>query len=92
MMLHGYGGGEQFKLLKRQLDAVGDGGVIIIIAPPLPYRCPPATFERASMMAYALKSRGAKNARIVILDAKDHFAMQTLFIDGWERHHGGMIE
>ena len=33
-----------------------------------------------------------KDARIVILDAKDHFAMQTLFIDGWERHYGGMIE
>jgi NADPH-dependent 2,4-dienoyl-CoA reductase/sulfur reductase-like enzyme len=92
MMPHGYGGGEQFRLLKRQLDAVGDGGVIVIIAPPLPYRCPPAPYERASMMAHALKSRGVKNARIVILDAKDHFAMQTLFIDGWERHYGGMIE
>jgi sulfide dehydrogenase [flavocytochrome c] flavoprotein subunit len=91
-MPHGYRGAEQFKLLKRQLDAVGDNGVIVIIAPPLPYRCPPAPYERASMMAHALKSRGVKNARIVILDAKDHFAMQTLFIDGWERHYGGMIE
>lgn len=44
------------------------------------------------MMAYALKVRGVKNARIVILDTKDHFAMQTLFIDGWERHYAGMIE
>ncbi|NVN85235.1 MAG: FAD-dependent oxidoreductase [Rhodopseudomonas sp.] len=92
LMPHGYRGGEQFKLLKRQLDAVGDGGLIVIIAPPLPYRCPPAPYERASMMAYALKTRGVKNARIVILDAKDHFAMQTLFIDAWERHYGGMIE
>jgi NADPH-dependent 2,4-dienoyl-CoA reductase/sulfur reductase-like enzyme len=91
-MPHAYRGGEQFKLLKRQLDAVGDGGLIVIIAPPLPYRCPPAPYERASMMAYALKARGVKNARIVILDAKDHFAMQTLFIDGWERHYTGMIE
>lgn len=91
-MPHGYRGAEQFKLLKRQLDAVADNGVIVIIAPPLPYRCPPAPYERASMMAYALKARGVKNARIVILDAKDHFAMQTLFIDGWERHYSGMIE
>ena len=91
-MPHGYRGAEQFKLLKRQLDAVGDNGVIVIIAPPLPYRCPPAPYERASMMAHALKARGVKNARIVILDAKGHFAMQTLFIDGWERHYGGMIE
>ncbi|MDF3814385.1 MULTISPECIES: NAD(P)/FAD-dependent oxidoreductase [Rhodopseudomonas] len=91
-MPHGYRGGAQFKLLKQQLDAVGDGGLIVIIAPPNPYRCPPAPYERASMMAYALKTRGVKNARIVILDAKDHFAMQTLFIDGWQRHYNGMIE
>ncbi|UYO46893.1 NAD(P)/FAD-dependent oxidoreductase [Rhodopseudomonas palustris] len=91
-MPHGYRGGAQFQLLKSQLDALGDGALIVIIAPPNPYRCPPAPYERASMMAHALKSRGVKNARIVILDAKDHFAMQTLFIDGWERHYSGMIE
>ncbi|MGP9812532.1 FCSD flavin-binding domain-containing protein [Rhodopseudomonas sp. NSM] len=91
-MPHGYRGGAQFKLLKSKLDALADGALIVIIAPPNPYRCPPAPYERASMMAYALKSRGVKNARIVILDAKDHFAMQTLFIDGWERHYPGMIE
>jgi sulfide dehydrogenase [flavocytochrome c] flavoprotein chain len=91
-MPHAYRGGDQFKLLKRQLDALSDRALIVIIAPPTPYRCPPAPYERASMMAYALKSRGVKDARIVILDAKDHFAMQTLFIDGWERHYPGMIE
>ncbi|WP_322515600.1 FAD/NAD(P)-binding oxidoreductase [Rhodopseudomonas palustris] len=91
-MPHGYRGGAQFKLLKSKLDALGDGALIVIIAPPNPYRCPPAPYERASMMAYALKTRGVKDARIVILDAKDHFAMQTLFIDGWERHYPGMIE
>jgi len=91
-MPHAYRGGAQFELLKRQLDALTDGALIVIIAPPNPYRCPPAPYERASMMAHALKSRGVKNARIVILDAKDHFAMQTLFIDGWERHYPGMIE
>jgi len=92
LMPHAYRGGAQFKLLKSRLDALSDGALIVIIAPPNPYRCPPAPYERASMMAYALKSRGVKNARIVILDAKDHFAMQTLFIDGWERHYTGMIE
>jgi NADPH-dependent 2,4-dienoyl-CoA reductase/sulfur reductase-like enzyme len=79
-------------LLKRMLDAVPDNGVVVIIAPPNPYRCPPAPYERASMMAYALKKRGVSGARIVILDAKDHFAMQPLFADGWDRHYTGMIE
>lgn len=92
VMPHAYRGGAQFQLLKRMLDAVPDNGVIVILAPPNPYRCPPAPYERASMMAYALKKRGVSGARIVILDAKDHFAMQPLFADGWDRHYTGMIE
>lgn len=91
-MPHAYRGGEQFQLLKRMLDAVPDDGVIVIIAPPNPYRCPPAPYERASMMAYALKTRGVRGARIVILDAKDHFPMQPLFADSWDRHYPGVIE
>jgi sulfide dehydrogenase [flavocytochrome c] flavoprotein chain len=92
VMPHGYSGGNQFRLLKRRLDAVPDRGLVIITAPPSPYRCPTAPYERASLMAYALNKRGVKDPRIVILDAKDHFSLQTLFIDGWERHYPGMIE
>ncbi len=91
-MPHAYRGGEQFVLLKRMLDAVPENGLVVIIAPPNPYRCPPAPYERASMMAHALKSRAVGGARIVILDAKDHFAMQPLFGDAWERHYPGMLE
>lgn len=91
-MPHGWRGGDQIQLVKKQLDAVPDGGLIVIVAPPNPFRCPPAPYERASMMAHALKTRGVRNARIVILDHKDHFAMQLLFEDGWERHYTGMIE
>ena len=76
-MLHG----SELAGLKQRL-ADFKGGNLLMTIPPLPYRCPPAPYERASMMAHSLKSRGVKNARIVILDAKDHFAMQTLFIDG----------
>jgi NADPH-dependent 2,4-dienoyl-CoA reductase/sulfur reductase-like enzyme len=43
-------------------------------------------------MAHALKTRGVAGARIVILDAKDHFTMQPLFADAWERHYSSMIE
>ena len=88
---HAWHGGAQFQLLKRQLDALEDGATIVVVAPPNPYRCPPAPYERVSMMAHALKARGVK-ARIVILDAKDHFAMQPLFEDGWERYATGMVE
>jgi len=63
-----------------------------MIAPPNPYRCPPAPYERASMMAHVLKSKGHKNSLIVILDAKDSFADQALFQEGWEKHYPGMLE
>ncbi|MDC7785860.1 NAD(P)/FAD-dependent oxidoreductase [Rhodoplanes tepidamans] len=91
-MPHAWRGGDQLLLLKRQLDALEDGALIVVVAPPNPYRCPPAPYERASMMAHGLKARGVKDARIVILDAKDHFAMQPLFEDGWARHYPGTIE
>ncbi|EJW10464.1 Sulfide dehydrogenase flavoprotein chain precursor [Rhodovulum sp. PH10] len=91
-MPHAWRGGAQVALLKRRLDAVPDGGTIVMLAPPNPYRCPPAPYERVCMMALSLQRRGVKNARIVILDAKDHFAMQPLFSDGWDRHYTGMVE
>ena len=41
IMPHAWKPGPQTQLLKRQLDAVEDGGVIVMVAPPNPYRCPP---------------------------------------------------
>ena len=90
-MPHAYKGGAQLKLLKQQLGDVPDGGLIVMIAPPNPYRCPPGPYERASMMAHTLKAAG-KTARIVILDAKEAFSKQPLFEEGWQRHYPGMIE
>jgi NADPH-dependent 2,4-dienoyl-CoA reductase/sulfur reductase-like enzyme len=92
IMPHAWKPGAQTQLLKRQLDAVEDGALIVIIAPPNPYRCPPAPYERASMMAHVLKSKGHKSSLIVILDAKDSFSEQALFQEGWERHYPGMLE
>jgi sulfide dehydrogenase [flavocytochrome c] flavoprotein chain len=91
-MPHAWKGRAQMELLKRQLDALEDGALIVIIAPPNPYRCPPAPYERASMMAHVLKSKGRKNCLIVILDAKESFPEQALFQEGWEKHYAGMLE
>ena len=91
-MPHAWKPGPQIQLLKRQLDSIEDGALIVMIAPPNPYRCPPAPYERASMMAHVLKSKGHKNSLIVILDAKDSFADQALFQEGWEKHYPGMLE
>jgi NADPH-dependent 2,4-dienoyl-CoA reductase/sulfur reductase-like enzyme len=91
-MPHAWQAGAQTQLLKRQLDAVPDGGLIIMIAPPDAYRCPPGPYERVSMMARVLKTAGKTRARIVIIDPKDKFSKQPLFQHGWETHYPGMIE
>jgi sulfide dehydrogenase [flavocytochrome c] flavoprotein chain len=91
-MPHAWKAGPQTKLLKAKLDAVKDGGVIVMIAPPNPFRCPPGPYERVSMMAHALKSSGRTKCKIVILDAKDKFSKQALFTEGWEAHYPGMVE
>jgi NADPH-dependent 2,4-dienoyl-CoA reductase/sulfur reductase-like enzyme len=89
---HAWKPGPQTQLLKRQLDAVPDGGLIVMIAPPNPYRCPPGPYERVSMMAHVLKAKKHTKSRIVIIDPKGAFSKQGLFQEGWERHYPGMIE
>ena len=92
VMPHAWKGAEQFHLLKRQLDAVPNGGRIVILPPPDPSRCPPAPYERASMMAFALKASGRGECRIFIVDAKERFAKMALFLDAWEKYYPGMID
>jgi NADPH-dependent 2,4-dienoyl-CoA reductase/sulfur reductase-like enzyme len=75
-----------------KLNALSDGSTIVMIAPPNPYRCPPGPYERVSMMAHVLKAKGHKKSRIVIIDPKENFSKQGLFMEGWERHYPGMVE
>jgi len=91
-MPHAWKAGPQTRLLKARLDAVPDGGVIVMIAPPNPYRCPPGPYERVSMMAHALKKAGKTKAKIVVIDPKENFSKQGLFQEGWEKHYQGMVE
>ncbi len=91
-MPHAWKAGPQTQILKTQLDAVPNGGVIVMVAPPNPYRCPPGPYERVSMMAHALKTSGRGNAKIVIIDPKPKFSKQGLFQEGWENHYPGMVE
>ena len=92
VMPHAWKAGPQTQLLKKQLEALADGSLIVMVAPPNPYRCPPGPYERVSMMAHVLKAKGHKTSRIVVLDPKDSFSKQGLFQEGWERHYPGMVE
>lgn len=91
-MPHGWKPGRQTQLIRQRLDAVPNGGTIVMIAPPNPYRCPPGPYERASMFAHALKKAGKTDAKIVILDPKESFSKQGVFQADWEKRYGTMIE
>ena len=90
-MPHAWKAGEQTLLLRRQLEAMDDGGLVAIVAPPGPSRCPPAPYERASLIAHYLKTRKPRS-KILILDAKDAFPQQRLFENAWTELYPGMIE
>ncbi|MDQ2078961.1 NAD(P)/FAD-dependent oxidoreductase [Xanthobacteraceae bacterium Astr-EGSB] len=92
LMPHAWKPGKQTELLVKKLNALKDGDTIVMIAPPNPYRCPPGPYERASMFAHVLKTKGHKKSRIIILDVKPNFSKQALFMEGWEKHYPGMIE
>ena len=51
-MPHAWKAGEQTLLLRRQLEAMEDGGTVVMSAPANPFRCPPGPYERASLIAY----------------------------------------
>ncbi len=91
LMPHAWKAGEQTLLLRRQLEAMEDGGLVVISAPANPFRCPPGPYERASLIAHYLKANKPRS-KIVILDAKDAFSKQRLFEAGWTALYPGMIE
>jgi NADPH-dependent 2,4-dienoyl-CoA reductase/sulfur reductase-like enzyme len=92
VMPHAWKAGKQTQILKARLEAVPDGGVIVMIAPNNPYRCPPGPYERVSMMAHVLEKMGRKNNKIVIIDPKETFSKQALFQEGWDKNYPGVVE
>ena len=88
---HAWVAGPQTTLLRRQLEAMDDGGVFVLVVPADPSRCPTAPYERACLVASYFQ-RHKPRAKILILDAKDSFFGQHLFQDAWNRHYPGMIE
>ncbi len=85
------GDGGQTALLRRQLEAMEDGGVVGLAIPANPFRCPPGPYERISMIAAYLK-RAKPRSKILALDAKEGFSKQPLFQEAWAALYPGMIE
>ena len=88
---HAWKAGPQTLLLRRQLEAMEDGGTVVITAPPNPYRCPPGPYERASLIAHYLK-RNKPRSKLIVIDAKDQFSKQGLFREAWAALYPGLLE
>ncbi|WP_287600785.1 NAD(P)/FAD-dependent oxidoreductase [Thiothrix sp.] len=84
---HAWKAGQQTLLLRDQLKAMPNGGTVVIAAPPNPYRCPPAPYERASQIAHYLKQH-KPNSKVIILDPKPSFTKQALFEQAWTELYG----
>jgi len=87
IMPHAWKAGAQTALLRKQLEAMKDGGTVIMTVPADPYRCPPGPYERASLIAAYLQEHKPKS-KVIILDAKDKFSKQELFVQGWKQLYG----
>ncbi|MBI5920867.1 MAG: FAD-dependent oxidoreductase [Betaproteobacteria bacterium] len=87
---HAWKAGPQTTLLANQIKDMKDGGVVIITVPDNPFRCPPGPYERAALIAHYLKQNKPRS-KIILLDAKDKFSKQGLFLQGWTQHYGDII-
>jgi len=84
---HAWKAGEQTMILRKQLEEMKDGGVVVVTSPPNPFRCPPGPYERASLIANYLKHHKPKS-KVLILDAKQSFSKQGLFMQAWQKFYG----
>jgi sulfide dehydrogenase [flavocytochrome c] flavoprotein chain len=90
-MPHAWKAGDQTMLLRSQLEAMDDGGLVVMSTPANPFRCPPGPYERASLIAFYLKTRKPRS-KLILLDAKDAFSKQKLFQNAWKELYPDLIE
>jgi sulfite dehydrogenase len=91
-VLHAWKAGPQTLALRKQLEALRDGGVVAISIPTAPYRCPPGPYERACLIAGYLKQAKPKS-KVIILDANpDVTSKPGLFKKAWSEMYPGLIE
>lgn len=91
-VLHAWKAGPQTVALRRQLEAMPDGGVYALHIPKAPYRCPPGPYERAAQVAFYFKQHKPKS-KILVLDANpDITSKKGLFLKAWTERYPGLIE
>jgi len=91
-VLHAWKAGAQTVALRRQLEAMPDGGVYALAIPLAPYRCPPGPYERACQVASYFSQHKPKS-KVLILDANDDVTSKgPLFKKAWADRYKGIVE
>ncbi len=91
-VLHAWKAGPQTLALRKQLEAMPDGGVFAMSIPLAPYRCPPGPYERACQVADYF-SKAKPKSKVLILDANDDVTSKgPLFKKAWAERYKGIIE
>jgi NADPH-dependent 2,4-dienoyl-CoA reductase/sulfur reductase-like enzyme len=91
-VVHAWKAGPQTALLRKQLEAMPDGGTFVMSVPTAPYRCPPGPYERACMVATYFK-KAKPNSKIILLDGNPDIASKKgLFMWAWSTFYPGMID
>lgn len=91
-VLHAWKAGPETAALRAQLEAMRDGGVVLLSIPKAPYRCPPGPYERISQIAFYLKQAKPKS-KILVLDAnEDIVSKKGLFLAAWNDLYKGLIQ
>ena len=91
-ILQAWKAGPETVALRRQLEAMPDGGTYAITIPEAPYRCPPGPYERACQVASYFKAAKPKS-KVLILDANpDVTSKGPLFKKVWAEQYAGMVE
>lgn len=91
-VLHAWKAGPQTVALRKQLEAMRDGGVYVLQFPMMPYRCPPGPYERVCQVADYFK-KAKPRSKIIVLDSNpDLVSKKGLFLAAWNGMYKGMIE
>ena len=91
-VLQAWKAGGETVALRRQLEAMPDGGVYAITIPEQPYRCPPGPYERACQVAWYFK-QAKPRSKVLVLDANpDVTSKGALFKRVWAEQYRGILE
>jgi sulfide dehydrogenase [flavocytochrome c] flavoprotein subunit len=91
-VLHAWKAGPQTVALRRQLEAMPDGGVYALHIPLAPFKCPPGPYERAAQVAFYFKQHKPR-AKVLVLDANpDIVSKKGLFLKAWSERYPGLVD